>query len=185
MTLAPAPYIYLNVMVNLMKHELFLGNVRRAKHFWCVYAIIATIGILVILVTIVTIGILITLVTTVTIKLTVMLLTEVTTETVGTSVTKVNLVMSVIKLVLNVGRCSCSVCYFCSILTRIGLFRQITVRASNIDFHANPSSCFMRTGGRTDVAVLMVAFRCCFANASTSKFLPQRNIVSALERLVS
>jgi hypothetical protein len=54
------------------------------------------------------------------------------------------------KLVLNVHRSSCNVCYFCLIVNKIVVFRQITIIVSNIDFHANPSCCFMRTDGRTD-----------------------------------
>ena len=69
---------YLNVMMDLLKHELSfvvfnkIGKVRRAKHFWRVCVTMATVARLVILVTI---GILVTLVTTVTRKVTVMVIT--------------------------------------------------------------------------------------------------------------
>jgi hypothetical protein len=33
---------------------------------------------------------------------------------------------------------------------RIGMFRKITISVSDVDFHANLSSCFVRTYGRTD-----------------------------------
>jgi hypothetical protein len=77
-----------------------------------------------------------------------------------------------------------STIYYCATLMKLEFSQQIFERSSNIKFYENPSSgnrLFLcgRTGGRTDMTNVIVAFRN-FANAPKTPFRARNVLVGYL-----
>jgi hypothetical protein len=58
------------------------------------------------------------------------------------------------------------------------------VYPTSIFTQIHPVASCEPTVGRTEMTVLMVAFRSCFANAPTSYFPPHKDVASPLQKLV-